>query len=192
MPGPLSGSLETRHASAHATWNLSYDTADRLFTGADCDDRQLVGVAQPGTEAAGTVAVLSTDLGAATSVSSGSTGWWALGLGASGAFADLDGDGCAELVLGAPNGTGEAWGEPEGAAHILLNPYVGDVTLPTDGDHVIYGNESGGYGATLGAVEWTGDAAEELLIGCNSGTDPHAACLRGDRVTAGWVSMCSV
>jgi len=103
--------------------------------------------------------------------------------GATLAAADLDGDGLAEVIVGAERGDG-----PDDRRQDAGEAYVvpGSVTLPAtlnmaEADSaIVYGQRSGDMlGASLAAADWDGDGRFDLLIGAPLADGP------GDRSDSG-------
>ncbi|RME28894.1 MAG: VCBS repeat-containing protein, partial [Deltaproteobacteria bacterium] len=82
------------------------------------------------------------------------------------AVADLDGDGLADLALGAPGQDGAARSDV-GAVRLLAGGTIGGTRLVDDGDRTLLGDESmrGGAGAALAAGDIDGDGYLDLAIG---------------------------
>lgn len=89
---------------------------------------------------------------------------------------DLDGDGVADLTVGAPCHAGGADGG--GAVHIMYGPIEDGRSLGS-ADVTLLGGRAGDFvGEALGAADLDGDGDDELLIGAPGpfvGADPVAA-----------------
>jgi hypothetical protein len=176
--GPLSGTASL--ASADTKW-LGVRTGDRaglaLSAAGDVDgdglDDALVG-APYGTAAylvGNDTGVLS--LSAATATFTQEVASSRLGTSVSGG-GDIDGDGFADVVLGAPNATVTT--PSTGAAYVLRGPLSGTV-LVADADGLLRGDVANDYAGTSvsnrGDVD--GDGLSDVLVGAVGSDDGGAA-----------------
>ena len=81
------------------------------------------------------------------------------------AQADLDGNGLADVLVGAP----DAWGassttEPDGEAYVVSSPAAGVMNL-AEADVVVHGTHGGYLGLALAAGDLDADGQPELLVG---------------------------
>jgi hypothetical protein len=97
------------------------------------------------------------------------------------AFADTDGDGLDDVLLGAPGGNGGGANNTGGAA-VFLGPVSGSHVL-SDGDGILLGEALDDYAGKVvsAAGDVDGDGYEDLLVGAegqdSGGTDAGAAYL---------------
>ena len=90
-------------------------------------------------------------------------------LGTSALLADLDGDGTADVVLGAHGD--DTNGNEAGAVFLFLGPVSGTVSSAS-ADAVIYGETKGDHaGWTISSADLDGDGQEDLLLGAYGGDE---------------------
>jgi hypothetical protein len=82
---------------------------------------------------------------------------------------DSDGDGLAEVLVGAPM----TWGEGSGAAYLFSEP--AGVLDDTQADTVLLGESDDAFGAALAHGDLDGDGVEDLLVGARYWQDGEAA-----------------
>lgn len=94
---------------------------------------------------------------------------------------DLNRDGFADIVIGAPMADGEA-GEDAGAAYVFLGPVEGSFSATAAAGRIEGGNEGAMAGAAVASAgDVDGDAHDDLLVGTpgdsRAGVDAGAAVL---------------
>ena len=79
---------------------------------------------------------------------------------------DVDGDGTADALVGAPFAGGGTTTTPAGDAYVVAGPTTGVVDL-IDADVVIHGTNAGYLGMSLAAGDIDGDTRPELFVGAS-------------------------
>jgi hypothetical protein len=98
--------------------------------------------------------------------------------GAGLAQGDVDGDGLADALVGAPlespTKAGSSW--YDGAAYVVSGSATGTIELD-DADVIVHGTSGGGVGTALASGDLDGDGQPELFVGAPSDADYAGATL---------------
>ncbi len=177
--GPVSADLDLSFANAELIGEAAGDAAGSAVAGAgdtdgDGTDDLLVGAPDEATGGSGAGAAYllqgpvrrSRYLSSADAKVVGGAADDALGSAVAGA-GDVDGDGLADVILGAPGN--DDGGADAGAAYLFLGPVTG--SLDPGGAHAILVGESPGDAAgraVAGAGDVNGDGFADLLVGASA------------------------
>lgn len=93
---------------------------------------------------------------------------WAGGMGDWASSGDLTGDGISDIVL--PANTSHVTGIVNGAVFIVSEPPAGLVTVDSDIDTYVSGDDWTGLGHATAVGDWTGDGYDDLAV--STGTSP--------------------
>jgi hypothetical protein len=98
---------------------------------------------------------------------------------------DVDGDGLADALVGAPS-AGIAAGGTDGDAFVVSGPTTGDVDL-ADADVVVHGTQAGYLGLAFAVGDVDADGEAELLVGApTDGGDAGATYVFSDAMPGIW------
>ena len=173
--GPLTGDMTLLDA-ADARWEGAAqddELGQALVTGADSDGDGTHDLLIGATEASGGGVVHLVLGGGATGVLEDDGGAHATftsavhsGLGRAMDFADIDGDGSPDVLIGAPGGE-----SADGAAFAVYGPISGVIDLDTQADwHFVAPITGGNFGASVtGAGDTTDNGRDELAVGAPLG-----------------------
>ncbi len=198
LHGPITSGMDLDLADALLLGEADNDYAGAAVAAADVDgdgrDEVLVGAYgrnSPQGDAAGLLYLADAPLRGQTSLAQVTP--WALGEQRADNFArsidaagDLNGDGLADVVVGAP---GVDRGSLEGgAAYVLLGPASGRIDLTDADGQWSSTNEGGKAGASVaGAGDVNGDGLSDLIIGEPDNSDSSVYLLLGPATETTWL-----
>lgn len=165
----LLGPNQSSYAGSSLAWgDLDGDGDDELAVGAPFDNPDL-------GENLGAVYIVDGLPTEDADLDEGGLYLWGLAddeAGSSLAFpGDVNGDGHAELIVGAPD-----WEDSKGAAFMMLGPITADKKVAWSNSEVFYGNKGGDAGhAVAGAGDVNGDGLPDVLVGSPNGWDYKGA-----------------